>query len=144
MSTLSNKVLSDQQLDKWCYKYVPGFRGTIDRTQFEQLYKSMPAGSSAIINLDPDYSHGGSHWVALRVSSEAPIVYYKDSFGAVPPADIVAAVSNNPGRGLIYGNRINQKLEQVNCGARAANFLHRMSRAADAKKEIEYFESIET
>jgi hypothetical protein len=99
----------------------------------------MP-GSSVIINLDPHYANGGTHWVALRISNIAPLVYYKDSFGAPPPADIVKVIKTPPARGFIYGNRIYQGLEEENCGKRAAYFLRDMARAP---KEIDYFEHSE-
>lgn len=136
---LPNEVLSDYDLRKWCEKNVPGFIGVYDRTQFPRLYPQMGAGESAIINLDPGYKNGGTHWVAIRVSSEAPIVYYKDSFGAPCPTDVVDAVENS-GRGLLYGNNVDQKIEEVNCGKRAAYFLRDMSGNARHNREIEYFE----
>ena len=139
-SSLGNGITSDKQLDKWCHDNVPGYAGAIDRTEFSRLYKSMGAGQSAIINLDPHYSTGGTHWVAIRISSEAPVAYYKDSFGGPPPQDIVDSIND---RGLIYGNRIYQDLDEDNCGRRAAHFLRDMARASALGREIEYFESTE-
>lgn len=100
----------------------------------------LKPGDSIIINLDPSYKHGGTHWVALRVSRYAPLVYYKDSFGAPPPNDVVAAVRAT-GLGLLYGNRIKQKLKEVNCGKKAAEWLFDME--ASGPHELAYFESIE-
>ena len=141
---LSDRVLSNIDLDKWCRRNVPGFVGVINRSEFENYYKKMKSGDSLIINLDPEYSRGGTHWTALRVSSEAPIVYYKDSFGAPCPDEIIDTINrhriNNIPRGLIYGNRIYQKLSEVNCGKRAAYFLRDMAQCSAHKKEIECFE----
>ena len=137
---LPNTLTSDQQLLQWGKEHIPGFKSVISATDFPKLYPTLLPGDSIIINLDPEYSRGGSHWVALRVSSEAPIVYYKDSFGAPPPDIIIGAIKD---RGLVYGNRINQALNEENCGKRAAEFLRKMSRAAGKKNEIEYFESLE-
>jgi hypothetical protein len=100
----------------------------------------MGAGGSAIVNLDPGYKRGGTHWVAVRVSRWAPIVFYKDSFGAPPPSDVVRAVRAS-GLGLVYGNRINQKLREVNCGKRAAEWLYDLEHAGPY--EIELFRSSE-
>lgn len=138
-SSLPNKVLSDEEVRSWCQENVPGFVGVYDRSRFHELYQRMRPGDSAVINLDPGYKHGGTHWVAVRVSSEAPIVYYKDSFGAPCPTDVVDAVEAT-GRGLLYGNNMDQKIDEVNCGRRAAYFLRDMANNAKKKKEIEYFE----
>lgn len=142
MRKLSNKVLSDVELDEWCRAHVPQFVGVIDRTQFPTYFKNMQSGDSIIINLDPGYETGGTHWTALRISSEAPLVYYKDSFGAPCPAEVIDSVGET-GMGLVYGNKINQKLHQNNCGKRAAEFLYEMSRHAKQGREIEYFEKLE-
>jgi len=142
--SLPNNITSDTTLDKWCRAHVPGFVGVIDRTQFPSTYRKMKSGNSIIINLDPHYSVGGTHWVALRISNEAPIVYYKDSFGAPPPTDITAGIGNlQPHRGLIYGNRVYQKNNEDNCGKRSAYFLRDMANCAKTGSEIECFESTE-
>lgn len=149
ISTIPNKNLpdtltSDDQLRRWCQEYVPGFVDVIDRTQFPKYYNNMKPGDSLIINLDPGYKHGGTHWTAIRISSEAPVVYYKDSFGAPCPTEVIDAIkhSDNP-RGLVYGNKIYQRLHEVNCGKRSAYFLRDMSKAQKSGKEIERFEMIE-
>jgi len=142
MKRLSNKVLSDVELNEWGRNNIPQFVGVIDRTQFPKHFENMRPGDSIIINLDANYENGGTHWTALRISSEVPIVYYKDSFGAPCPTEVVDSVSKT-GWGLIYGNKINQKLNQENCGKRSAEFLYNMSLAANDKRELEYFDSIE-
>lgn len=142
MTALPNKITTDQELYKWCHKNIPGFNSVISRTQFKTKISELKPGDSMIINLDPGYKHGGTHWVALRVSSEAPIIYYKDSFGAPPPED-VSKQCNKIGYGCVYGNRINQKLREVNCGKRSADWLRNMSKAAESGREIEYFENSE-
>jgi hypothetical protein len=137
---LKNGITSDTELDRWCRENVTGFAGVISRTEFGRAYPRLRGGQSLIINLDPDYARGGTHWVALRISSEAPLVYYKDSFGAPPAADIVRQIKD---RGLVYGNRIYQKLREDNCGRRAAEFLRDIAAAAAAGNEIEMFERVE-
>jgi len=138
---LGNKITTDIQLRDWGQRNIPGFRGVYSRDQISRVCPSLYPGESIIINLDPKYQQGGTHWVALRVSSEAPIVYYKDSFGAPPPSNIASYCG---GRGLVYGNRIYQKLSEENCGQRALAFLGSMQMAADDGKEIEWFRKSET
>lgn len=141
-SFLGNGITTDAELAQWCKKNVVGFQGVCSRTEFNEIYKKMRPGASCIINLDPEYSIGGTHWVAFKKSKVAPIAYYKDSFGAPPPQDIVDVV-NSHGIGLIYGNRINQKMSEDNCGKRSAEFLQKMSIASAHGDEIETFEKLE-
>lgn len=138
--SLPNGITSDIELNEWSMQNIPGFRGVISRSDFKKHYKLLKPGDSLIINLDPNYSQNGTHWVAFRISSEAPIAYYKDSFGAPPPSDIINSVTD---RGLLYGNRIFQKMTESNCGKRSALFLKKMSDSAKNKREIETFEMIE-
>lgn len=140
---LPNSVTTDDQLRQWCKTNVPGFIDVIDRTKFEDYYKHMKPGQSLIINLDPKYKHGGTHWTALRVSSEAPLVYYKDSFGAPCPKEIIDNVKKYGNRGLIYGNKINQKIKEDNCGKRSSYFLKDIADCAKNGNEIECFEKFE-
>lgn len=137
---LPNRVLYDNELSDWCTKNVPGFVGVFSRSDIGKVLKSTRPGSSMILNLDPKFSQGGTHWVSLRISKYAPLVYYKDSFGGPPPEDVVKAVKKHQ-YGLVYGNRINQKMKEVNCGKRAAEWLKNMADAGS--DEIYYFESTE-
>lgn len=129
-------ITTDVQLNTWGRANIPGFRGVYARDQVNQVCPGLRPGESVILNLDPGYRRGGTHWVAVRRSSEAPIVYYKDSFGAPPPKNIVSACA---GAGLVYGNRIYQKLSEKNCGQRALRFLAEAAAAADEGREIEWF-----
>lgn len=138
---LGNGITTDTQLADYGTKHIPGFRGVFSRDQMKDICSRLGPGESVILNLDPGYSRGGTHWVALRVSIEAPIVYYKDSFGAPPPNDIAGCFE---GLGVVYGNRIYQKLSEQNCGQRALKFLQSMQAAASRGAEIEWFSDSET
>jgi len=142
--TLPNKETSDIQLNDWGNKHIKGFKGVINRNDFYKYAPNMKNGDSIIINLDPHYKHQGTHWVALRYSTEAPnnLVFYKDSFGAPPPDNIIKDV-NESGRKIIYGSNIFQKPKQQNCGKRSCYFLRDMSIASDNYCELEYFENLE-
>lgn len=139
---LPDTVTSDVQLNKHGQKYIPGFKGVISRDEFSDIYNDMMPGDSVIINLDPEYSRGGTHWVAFRMSSEAPVTYYKDSFGAPPPEDVIAAVKASD-LGLVYGNRIVQDIKMENCGKLSMKFLEQMAKGARQKREIETFIGLE-
>lgn len=141
MKNLPNRVLYDDEINRWCKANVGGWRGIYSRTDAGRILPEMMKGQGVIFNLDPKYSQGGTHWVALRRSAYAPLIFYKDSFGAPPPRDIVEATRKS-GLGLIYGNRIKQKNKEVNCGKRAAEWLQAMDAAGP--NELYYFESTET
>ena len=138
---LPGRALYDDELNTWGRENIPGYRGTYTRTDAEKIIPRLGAGQSVIINLDPHWKHGGTHWVALRVSEWAPLAYYKDSFGAPPPDDVRESVGRR-GLGLVYGNRIRQKLREENCGRRAAEWLQAMADAGP--HEIAYFRHTET
>ena len=139
-------ALSNIELDKWCYKHIHGYRGTINKNEFPKIYQTMKPGESVILNLDPDYRRGGTHWVGLRVAKNSPVVFYKDSFGAPPPAVVVDTVSikNDNGlcRGLLFGDIQTQKLDQSNCGWRAAMFLKDMVNGSNKGAELDMFRQI--
>ena len=138
---LPERAVYDDELNAWCRANVPGYRGTYSRTDAGRILPRLGAGQSVILNLDPAWKHGGTHWVALRVSRWAPLVYYKDSFGAPPPEDVRAAVGGR-GLGLVYGNRIRQALREENCGRRAAEWLQALEAAGP--DEIDWFRASET
>lgn len=138
--TLGNGVLSDVDLREWGNRNIPQFKGVFDRTKFPSLYPRLSPGDSIILNLDPNYEEGGTHWVALRISNEAPLVFYKDSFGAPCPTEVIEAVNADGKRGLLYGNKIDQKISEENCGKRAAYFLRDIANDSRLNKEIEFFE----
>lgn len=141
--SLPNNETSDIQLNEWGNKYIKGFKGVINRIDIIKYAPYMKSGDSVIINLDPGYKHNGTHWVALRFSSESPFLsFYKDSYGMIPPNDIIKAMFSI-GRKIIYGTNINQKLKEKNCGKRSAYFLRDMSNASDNYCELEYFENLE-
>lgn len=139
---LPDKIVDDITLDKWCRANIPGFMGVYSRTQLPTIWPSLTPGASVILNLDPAYKHGGTHWVGLRLAIDGPTVYYKDSFGAPPPSDVVHTTYWG-NRGLLYGNKINQSMDESNCGRRAAEFLRAMARGAHKGQEIETFEKLE-
>lgn len=128
---LGNGITTDRQLKK-AMKKTPGFRGVYDRVGFFKIYPKMKAGDSVIINLDPHYQRGGSHWVALRVSNDNQYILYKDSFGVPPPE----AFYRDLGRTVLYGTKIDQKMDEFNCGKRAAQLLQILASTTDDKKRF--------
>lgn len=132
---------SDTELSEWGEEHIPGFLGVFSRDQFSEIYppgRPMPPGSSVILNLDYGYQNGGTHWVAARVSSEAPLVLYVDSYG-MPPAREVTLRSRAEGRGILYPDVQRQGYSEVTCGPRALATLSYLADAAKKRGELEAF-----
>lgn len=138
---IKNSITSDEYLNRIGRENISGFRGVYSRDKAAKLIPKMKPGQSLIINLDPKYSFGGSHWTAIRKSTESPIYMYADSFGAGPPEDVRGAALST-GRGLVYSNRIHQKISEKNCGKRALLWLMLMADAGQLKKELEVFQKL--
>lgn len=136
---------SDVELDDWGKAHIPGFLGVEARSMFDQLYpdgKRMEPGTSCVLNLDRgDYARHGTHWTGVRVSSEAPLVMYFDSFGEPPPREVTLR-SRREGLGLLYPDIQYQGADEVNCGPRALAVLHYLSDAAKKGSELEAFAEI--
>lgn len=135
----NNRETSDHELDAYGYDHIPGYRGAINRNDFPRAIKKMAPGDSCVINLDPEWKHGGSHWTAVRLSSEAPIVLYVDSFGAPPPTPVTKA-ARRAGLGVLYADTQRQDLNEVNCGPRSLLALQQLHKGAESGMELETFE----
>lgn len=133
--------LTDREIDRWCKSNVSGYWKSIDRTKIPKQMKELRPGDSTIVNLDPNYANGGTHWVAIRRGSEGPYIIYYDSFGIPPPTELMDYTKAN-NIGLLYCDFQFQKIDETNCGWRAATFLKKLSDAGLQKKEIETFRSI--
>jgi hypothetical protein len=138
---LKNTLTDDQYLARWGRKYIPGFRGVMSYTEFKSA--RIRPGDSVIVNLDPGWSQGGTHWTALRRSSESPVWIYKDSFGAPPPRGLIAEVKRSADPTILYGTNINQKIDASNCGKLALSWLKVLADAAADGREMSTFEMLE-
>jgi hypothetical protein len=136
-----NRLTSDTELDAWGKANIPGFLGVVSRSDYDELYPPghpMAPGTSCVINLDGNYSQGGTHWCAVRVSSEQPLVMYFDSFGFPPPREVTLR-GRKDGRGVLYPDIEYQDIDEVNCGPRALAALKLLSDGAQKGEELEAF-----
>jgi hypothetical protein len=120
---------SDVRLDKWARKHVPGFVRVLPR---DELVNETPKpGSSWVLNLDPHYERGGTHWTALYVAKRRPQLYYFDSYGLPPPKDVMN-LGRKYGLGVVRsGVRWQRYEKEVNCGQRSVAALRELARAPD-------------
>lgn len=136
-----NRLTSDNELDAWGKANIPGFLGVISRSDYDGLYpagRPMAPGTSCVINLDGNYSQGGTHWCGVRVSSEQPLVMYFDSFGFPPPREVTLR-GRKDGRGVLYPDIEYQDIDEVNCGPRALAALKLLSDGSQKGEELEAF-----
>jgi hypothetical protein len=116
-------ITSNEDLDKWGYKNIPGYIGCIVKKQMNSM-KFVP-GSSWIINMD---DNKGTHWVAMRVSNKRKAVLYVDSFG-FPPEDITVRAVWKHKYPIYYSEIDRQLLHGDDCGQEALDSLYKMAHA---------------
>lgn len=97
------------------FQIGPNFRGVYSR---DKLPKKVAKVESAIINLDSD-SGPGSHWVCYQ--KEGEIVHYYDSFGVIPPYELIKYWG--PNSIVVYNYEKDQEFNQVICGHLCLKFL---------------------
>jgi hypothetical protein len=71
----------------------------------------------------------GSHWVSLCFFKKANKFCYYDSYGFVPPVEVVEFCDKtNPNADIIYTKTQIQKLDTTTCGYYALIFIYYMRR----------------
>lgn len=77
-----------------------------------------------IINMQSSSQGNGTHWVALFVYKTN--AFYFDSFGGLPPVEIMNFVKKRTGCHLYYNNWIIQNIKSSHCGWYCIAFLRHM------------------
>ena len=126
------KPTSDAELAAAAREHVPGFVRVCARDALTARDLSTP-GNSAIINMDPSYTHSGTHWCAVRRLQEKEGIAYVDSFGIAPP-DTLIELANSMGLPVYYSTAERQALGTQTCGQRALLALIEMAR--EPKKDL--------
>ena len=67
-----------------------------------------------IVNLSSSYEGEGTHWVALIVRDK--VAYYEDSFGQLPPLEIIDYCKKRCKVPLWYNDRVIQSIDSSLCG----------------------------
>lgn len=99
---------------------IPYFRGVFMR---DTLPNSPPFyKESMIVNLD-SIQNKGTHWVCFKKENDQ-IVSYFDSFGMVPPSELITYwQQKNPSILIEYNSQQNQKIKENICGHLCIHFL---------------------
>ena len=99
--------------------HIKSFLGVFSRDKLPNL--NTKRTFSLIINLD-DSRGPGTHWTAVFNNAKSPYLYYFDSFGVGPPAELR---SNKP---VISNDQQLQALRSSACGYYCIDFIKSMYR----------------
>ena len=87
----------------------------------DELIKIKPTSGNYLINLESSKDGNGTHWVALRIE-DFNCVYF-DSYGYLPPKEIITFCKRIHKSQLAYNTKEIQNLSTVTCGFFALAFL---------------------
>ena len=105
------KPLSNFDIDKIMVN-CDNFRGTFSK---DILPKSMKSNESLIVNLQDYFSGNGTHWVCIYNDSKSDNVEYFDSFGLVPPNEVIRYMKT-ANKNIIYNDTQIQNINSILCG----------------------------
>jgi len=114
-------MLTNFDLEKIAKNYDVKLIGIYSKNELDKL---QIENGNYIINLDDNI---GSHWTALNINKNKGI--YFDSFGCVPPENVISFVKQKPNIKLGYNNSIIQDLKSDKCGFYCIAFLLFLNRS---------------
>ena len=114
-------MLTNFDLEKIAKNYDVKLIGIYSKNELDKL---PIENGNYIINLDDNI---GSHWTALNINKNKGI--YFDSFGCVPPQNVISFVKQKPNIKFGYNNFIIQDLESEKCGFYCIAFLLFLNRS---------------
>jgi hypothetical protein len=86
-----------------------------------------------IVNLQSSFEGGGTHWTAV-VLGKGKCLYF-DSYGALPPLEVIDFMKRSKGRGYTYNESIIQAMKSELCGFYCMGLFLYLSR--NSKKPID-------
>ena len=114
-------MLTNFDLEKIAKNYDVKLIGIYSKNELNNL---PIENGNYIINLDDNI---GSHWTALNINKNKGI--YFDSFGCVPPQNVISFVKQKPNIKFGYNNFLIQDLESEKCGFYCIAFLLFLNRS---------------
>jgi len=91
---------------------IDNYRGFFSK---DMLLKKINSNESIIIYLQSNFDGGGIHWIFVYNDSNSDSVEYFDSFGLVPPNEIVTDM-NTSSKNIIYNDSQIQHINSIMCG----------------------------
>ena len=105
------KPLTNLDIDKIMIK-CDNYRGTFSK---DMLPKAMNKNEAAVVNLQDYFAGSGTHWVCVYNEEKSDKVEYFDSFGLVPPNEVVKYISTT-NKNIIYNDAQIQNINSILCG----------------------------
>ena len=81
---------------------------------FERLKKMNPINTNYIVNLESSKDGNGTHWMALKIENKNCV--YLDSYGMLPPEEIITFCKRIPKSHLSYNTKEIQDFKAKTCG----------------------------
>lgn len=104
-------------------KFIKSFKSVRAKDEYRGNIKS---NECSIINMD-DHNGPGTHFVAYFNSSKLPYITYFDSFGAVPPIEIVKYLKSS-GKEIEYNSSQYQPIRSDLCSFYCMYFINEMNK----------------
>ena len=117
-------ILSNQDFDDH-FGNQKEYLGTFSKDLLASVKIPKTVPSFAIINMQDDDKGTGTHWVAMfNDPADKDYVYYFDSYGVVPPADVEAWLKKKTGKQVLYNTSEIQNLKSTSCGWYCIAFIY--------------------
>ena len=124
------KPLSNLEIDKiMCHK---NYRGTFSK---DILPKTMNKNESIIINLQDYFAGNGTHWVCAYNEEKSNNVEYFDSFGLVPPNEVIKYIKTTK-KNIIYNDSQIQHIDSILCGYYCLYYIIERNKGRKANEVI--------
>ena len=98
----------------------------------DELIDYEPKNGNYIINLESSTSGDGTHWLSIFVRGKK--CFYQDSFGIIPPKEVIAFCKRISNSHLAYNEIQMQNISAETCGFYALGLLIHLNRTK--KKDI--------
>lgn len=110
-------MLSNFDIEKLCKFYKLPLIAICMKDELPTVVKD----GCYVINMQSSTQGNGTHWIGLYIHKSN--AFYFDSFGAVPPNEVLSFVKRKQGCHLFYSNWITQDLKSDACGYYCIAFL---------------------
>jgi hypothetical protein len=92
----------------------------------DELKNHKPKSSNYIINLESSTSGSGTHWLSTKIDGK--FFFYLDSFGIIPPQEVIDFCKRVPNSRLAYSEIQMQNINSETCGWYAIGLLIHINR----------------
>jgi hypothetical protein len=115
-------MLNNFELEEIAHHY--GFDLTV--LMKDELINHKPKSGNYIINLESSSQGNGSHWLSMKVSNKQ--CFYQDSFGIIPPKEVIAFCKRIPDSRLAFSEIQMQNINTETCGFYSIGLLIHLNR----------------